>query len=68
MDSNSRLYTRRGTIFLYYTKENACFLFCPEIPTTNPYNPSVISGDLDADDTAIIATTSKQIIVSYLEA
>ena len=38
---NSRLSTRRGKPLRDFTEVNACLIFVPKIPTTNPYNPSV---------------------------
>jgi hypothetical protein len=40
IDWNSRLTTRRGKHLRDYADGNSCLIFGPDIPTTNPYNPS----------------------------
>jgi hypothetical protein len=47
VDGNSRMTTRRGKLLRDYADRNSCLIFEPEIPTTNPYNPSVTPDVLD---------------------
>ena len=43
VDWNSRLITTRGKLLRDYADSNSCLIFGPEFPTTNPYNPSLLS-------------------------
>jgi len=46
-DWNSRLKTRRGKYLRDYADENSCLTLGRDLPTTNPYNPSVNPDVLD---------------------
>jgi hypothetical protein len=47
VDWNSRMTTRRGKLLRDYAEGNSCLIFGPDIPTTNPYKPSVTPDVLD---------------------
>jgi hypothetical protein len=57
VDWNSRLSTRRGKLLWDYADANSCLIFRPEVPTTNPYNPSATRDVLDIVITKNLSTS-----------
>ena len=47
VDWKSRLTTTRGRLLRDYADRNSCLIYCPDSPTTIPYNPSAIPDVLD---------------------